>query len=117
MIPKFPAVVLQGRIELHDKKSFREYMQKLEGQQVDLTVKKWKDQRSVQQNCYYWAVVVKIISDDTGNDPETVHEFLKAKFLPKCETIIKDEKQILAGCTHDLNKDNFFADYVDPIRA
>ena len=47
MTPQFPAVVLQGRIEIHDKKSFREYMQKLEGQQVDLTVEKWKDQRSV----------------------------------------------------------------------
>ena len=84
---------------------------------VEVTIEKWKDQRSVQQNRYYWGVVVKIISDDTGNDPETVHEFLKAKFLPARETIIKDEKRILAGCTHDLNKDNFFADYVDPIRA
>ena len=26
-------------------------------------------------------------------------------------------KLILAGCTHDLNKDNFFADFVAPIRA
>jgi hypothetical protein len=59
----------------------------------------------------------QIISDDTGNDPETVHEFLKAKFLPKRETIIKDEKLTLPGCTHDLNKDNFFTDFVDPIRA
>lgn len=61
--------------------------------------------------------MVKIIPDDTGNDPEAVHEFLKARFLPKRETVIKSEKQILAGCMHDLNKDNFFADYVDPIRV
>src|SRR5712692_6391773 len=107
MTPKFPATVLQGRIELHDKKSFRAYMQKLDGQHVDLTVEKWKDQRSVQQNRYYWAVVVKIISDDTGNDLETVHKFLKARFLPKRGTVIKGEKQILVGCTHDLNQDNF----------
>ena len=73
--------------------------------------------RSMQQNRYYWGVVVKIISDDTVNDPETVREFLKAKFLPKRETIIKGEKLMLLGCTHDLNRDNFFADFIDPIRA
>jgi len=92
-------------------------LQKLEGQEIDLTIEKWQDQRSMQQNRYYWGVVVKIISDDTGNNPETVHEFLKAKFLPARETIIKGEKRILAGCTHDLSKDNFFADYIDPIRT
>src|SRR5690242_19423836 len=56
-------------------------------------------------------------AEEGGNDPETVHEFLKTKFLPKREAIIKGEKLTLPGCTHDLNKDNFFSDFIDPIRA
>ena len=31
--------------------------------------------------------------------------------------IITGEKRMLSGCTHDLNKANFFADFIDPIRA
>ena len=36
-----------------------------------------EDQRSVQQNRYSWGVVMKIISDDTGQNPETIHAILK----------------------------------------
>lgn len=43
---------------------------------------------------------------------------LKSKVpYPKRETIIKGEKLALPKCTHDLNKENFFADFIDPIRA
>lgn len=33
--------------------------------------------RSERENRYYWPVVVGIISDETGNSPNAVHEFLK----------------------------------------
>lgn len=42
-----------------------------------------KDQkvRSVDENKYYWGVVVEIMASELGNDKDTMHEVLKSKFL------------------------------------
>jgi len=93
LTPKFAGRVENGRITFHKPREVSAYLSKLGDNEIEVSIEKWKDQRSMQQNRYYWSVVVKIISNDTGNDPETVHEFLKAKFLTKRETIIKGEKQ------------------------
>jgi len=37
--------------------------------------------RSNPQNKYYFGVVVDMISEETGNEPEETHELLKLKFL------------------------------------
>jgi len=43
--------------------------------------------RSIEQNAYYWGVVIKIIADNEGyigpGEKEDIHEALKAKFLVK----------------------------------
>ncbi len=38
--------------------------------------------RTAAQNAYYWGVVVAMISEGTGNDPDVVHEALKSMFNP-----------------------------------
>lgn len=40
-----------------------------------------KDKRSLNQNSYYWGVVVKIIADHTGYTPEETHQELARMFL------------------------------------
>lgn len=47
----------------------------------DVEIKVLKNNRSTQQNKYYWGVVVDLISDHTGYTPEEVHEIIKYKFL------------------------------------
>jgi len=37
--------------------------------------------RSLNQNSYYHGVVIKILADFSGNDPDDIHEFLRMKFL------------------------------------
>ena len=37
--------------------------------------------RSNGQNKYYFGVVVDMISEETGNEPEETHELLKMRFL------------------------------------
>lgn len=105
-----------ARLWTYEKKKFTEYLKSLEEQEVEIIVRKRKDTRTLQQMRYYWGVVVKIIADDTGNDPDDVHEFLKEKFAPKKVIGIKNEK-VVAGCTHDPTKDNFFTDFIDKIVA
>jgi hypothetical protein len=48
-----------------------------------VTIERAKRTRSDDQNRYYWGVVVDILSEHTGYEPEEMHEWLKAEFLPK----------------------------------
>jgi hypothetical protein len=106
MIPVFQGTILQGNILFHVPKQFKEYLAQLEnnqpnGQPVNVIVEKWKDQRTLSQNRYYWGVVLKIISDDTGHEPEELHEFFKKKFIPAKDITVKGEVQTSAWCTHE----------------
>ena len=78
---------------------------------------KVKGLRTEQQRRYYWGVVVKLIADYTGNDIDTIHEFFKDKFALRKTITVQDEARTIAGCTHDLFKENFFEDYIDHIRV
>lgn len=52
----------------------------LEGKRVEVIVRKETTVRSNQQNRYLWGIVYAIISDNTGYDPEQVHDAMKVKF-------------------------------------
>jgi len=47
-------------------------------------VRRPKRKRSLSQNGLYW-MWLGVISDETGNDPDVLHEFFKLKYL---ETIV-----------------------------
>ena len=51
------------------------------GKKVTATLEKFKKERSKDQNAYYWAVIVKMISDETGYEKNEVHELLAAHFI------------------------------------
>src|SRR4051794_31448543 len=118
MTPKFHAQIIDGRIKLSkgEGRLYRDYLLTLEGKTVQVTIGKVKGLRTEQQLRYYWAVVVKLIADHTGHDSDYIHEFLKDKFAPRQTRRVNGEVRIVAGCTHDLFKENFFEDYVDHIR-
>jgi hypothetical protein len=98
------------------RRYYDECLRSLEGKNVQLTLGKVKELRTEQQMRYYFGVVVKLIADYTGDDIDTIHEFLKDKFAPKKTITVEKETRVVPGCTHDLFKDNFFEDYVDHIR-
>lgn len=45
-----------------------------------VTVQKNRPKRSLPQNAYYWAVIVKMMSDHNGDTPDEMHENLLNKF-------------------------------------
>jgi hypothetical protein len=83
MTPLFPATIQNGQIQFEHKPSFDFHLHSLEGKRVTVTVEKEKRKRSNQQNKYYWGVVLQLIAEHTGEDPENIHEALKAHFAPK----------------------------------
>ena len=85
MIPIFRAKVENGKLTGLPVK-YQSYLETLEGKQVEVKVQKERSQRSLNQNNYYHAVVVKMLSDFTGYDIDEMHEILKYEFLKKVNT-------------------------------
>ena len=79
----FKARINNGRIEFREDhlKFFNDLIFKLEGEDIRVDIEKWFEKRSNQQNRYYWGVVLKMISDETGHHPDELHEAFIKKFL------------------------------------
>ncbi len=106
--PKFIAAVEQGQLIFENNIKYQEYLRSLEGQKVEVVVKKWseKNQRSIQQNRYYFGVVLKLLSDHTGHTVDELHEILKSIFLKKrieLETKTGIIPQTIYNSTTDLD--------------
>ncbi len=83
MTPIFTGTIRESKILLDKSQQFRDYLQTLNGKRIELTVEKLKHPRTNSQNRYYHGVVVKLIAQHTGHDPEQIHELLKLKFAPR----------------------------------
>ncbi len=56
----------------------------IDGKQWEITVKRWRKKRTLNQNALYWKWIEEIvghISDATGYERDEVHEYLKQRFL------------------------------------
>lgn len=81
MIPVFRATVTKCRLDIHDPAKYAVYLAGLEGQQVELTVKRPEKKRSNAENRYYHGVMIPILADFFGYTPEETHEAVKLQFL------------------------------------
>ena len=73
--------VARGKFSPHDPTAFRLRFAKLEGQEVEVIVRKPKRERSHKQRKYYFKVIVALIAEEMGDNANDVHEALKVKFL------------------------------------
>ena len=89
MNPIFTGIVENGKLALHENEKFKDYLHSLKGN-VELILRPIKNQRSSNQNRYYWGVVVKLISEHTGLNKEQTHRLLLEKFLS--EQIVYETK-------------------------
>ena len=83
MNPVWAGKVENGKLLLDNVSEFNSYKTSFEGKRIQLILRKYKTQRSIPENNYYWGVIVKILSDFLGYTPEEAHEALKWKFLRK----------------------------------
>ena len=54
---------------------------KLDKKRISVAIMPEKKAKSTEQRGYYWAVIIKILSDHTGYTKEEMHEAIKHKFL------------------------------------
>jgi len=114
----------QGKVEkIHQKTYFDDFLKQFAGKSVKVTVEKWKKQRSLQQNKYYFgSLILQVIDALVENgyprselNAEIVHEMLKAKFLKKdLVSEITGDVINITGSTATLTTTEFM-DYIDDI--
>ncbi len=110
MIPIFRGKVKDGKLKLDIPQDYLVELSRLEGHRIELTIQKERNTRTLNQNRYYWGVIIEILSDAFGYDPEETHEALKFKFLKKHE----DTDLVTVGSTAKLSTAEF-AEYIDGI--
>ena len=77
--PKFKGTIIKGQIRADV--GFYKWLTTLEGQAVEVIVRKQRKQRSDNQNRFYWGVIIEMLSEFTGYTREEMHEALKFRFL------------------------------------
>lgn len=112
--------LIRGRVEggkfvANDPILFRKAFYCHENKAVELQVKRYRKDRSLNQNKYYHGVVVPMISEAIGEeDLEVVHGLLKNKFNHEI-LVIGDDEIIKPLSTAKLNTEQFEI-YLEKIR-
>jgi hypothetical protein len=77
----FKGQVIGGKFKRDDQEKFDEYVSGLKDGDYIEQIKKVSGNRSLKQNAYLWGVIVQILSDFTGYEPEEMYDILEFKFL------------------------------------
>jgi hypothetical protein len=83
MTPIFQGKIQDGKLLLDNKAEFTGHLHTLNGKRVNLSVEKQTRRRSQDQNEWYWGCILKLISEHTGQDAQSLHEAFKYKFSEK----------------------------------
>ena len=82
--PIFDCVVQYGKLKMERRDRFEKYLQGLNGK-YSLIIKKKTKPRSIEQNNYYWGVIIKMIADEMGHygreEMLRIHDALRHMFL------------------------------------
>lgn len=102
---KFDLLLTKSGKEITNIEKLKHALVYLKEGKYMLSIRKVRKKRSLQQNAYYWGVVVRELTEYTGYDQQPLHEHLKYRYL-------REEKPIRVRDTKDLNTSEF-AEYLD----
>lgn len=103
-----------GTLKFIDEKSVELFLRTMP-EAVDVVIKIHRDSRSIQQNRYYWSVIIGTLSGEIGYSAEEMHEILKSMFL-KDWVMFQGEEICIIRSTSALNTKEF-EDYLSKIRT
>jgi hypothetical protein len=104
----FRGTVKSGKANIYNQKIFADYLRSLEGQEVEIIVRKPRKIRTNQQNAWYWVCVVGIPAEHFGYTSEEMHEAYKFMFLRRHE---EGKPETVRSTTTLTTKE--FGDFVD----
>lgn len=99
----FYGKIQEGKLKLDNRKLMEEHIFMFpEGADMQLSIERKRKNRTLNENNYYWGVVIPTLGDYFGYEPEEMHEALKWQFLRK------EEKDIpTVGSTASLSTTEF----------
>lgn len=103
-----------GRLVL-DRPLFARGMQSMKRGKVEIVVREAKNRRSSAANRYYWGVVLRLIADYTGDDVNSIHEFMKLRFLQPREIHLLGEVFHVSPSSASLDSQQF-QEFVENVR-
>lgn len=115
--PQFYATIQGDKVQVTNRLGFASFIRKTfkEGDRVILRLIPFKKIRTLPQNNFYW-LYLNIISDNTGDLADDLHEYFKRKLLsPRYVTVLGKEVKLPATTTK-LDKQEF-SEYIDKIEA
>ncbi|MFA5168759.1 MAG: hypothetical protein WC530_09550 [Candidatus Omnitrophota bacterium] len=87
-----------------------------EGENVVVTIKRRYKNRTLNQNAYYWGVVLPPIAEHTGHTAEECHEAYKRMFLPPRIVEFGKMSFKMPGSSADLSTVEM-TEFIEKIRA
>jgi hypothetical protein len=104
------ATIINNNLVFDFPAQWIEALAKYNGKRVNITIKKEVKARTLSQNKYYW-VVIHMIANETGDDPVSLHEGFKMRFLPGINSLGYEYARSTTGLdTAEFTK------YLDSIR-
>lgn len=112
----FNGVVRNGAVSIHASRLYERTLRSLEGQEVVLSVRKKRVQRSLLQNRYYW-FCLGFMEEETGNDKDALHAFFKGMFLSEPKDIAIGNAHVAVAVTPSTTRltTRAFTHYVEQI--
>jgi len=111
IIPKLKAKIEKCQLIFDDKEKYENWLFQLNDSEVEVIIREPKKIRSPQANRYYFGVVLKLISEHTGESVEDLHNHFSFKWLG---TTGKSGKLVSRKSTATLTKKEF-TDYLERV--
>jgi len=112
----FFAKAKDGLIEFSNKNALFQFLVKLEGKSLWVEIQDAREKRSLDQNAWYWGVVLKTIAESVGHTENELHEIFKRMFLPPKTLEYRGREIKIPGTTTELSKGDF-SEYIEKVRA
>jgi len=111
--PIFRGRVEAGKLKLDHRDEFAALLQRLEGKEIELTLRRYRRQRTPNQNRYLHAVVIPVLAEHCGYDAEEMKTALKLRFLRDGDGELKGLPRVRS--TADLTTAEM-TEFIDNIR-
>lgn len=103
IIPKWAGEVVNGKMFIIDRENFDKYVAiNYNSKKVTVTVAEQKKSRSINQNNYYYGVIIPIAADEMGYHPQEAHQELGKLFLTYEKTDSNGKVSKFVRSTTDL---------------